>query len=285
MYKQILSLVFIQCLLFTAFTQQPTPQFEKINKAFLQPASNVVLIAAHRGAHLEAPENSMPAFRKAIELGIDIIELDVRCTKDGKLVLMHDRTVNRTTNGSGPVDSFTFEEIRKLRLKHNGQVTDEQIPTLEEALLLAKGKILVDLDIKTAACINAIMETVEKTNTANNCLFFLGAPQHVKAIKAKNPAFRTLLRTNRAAQVDSAFAMVKTEAVHIDPSHYTPAVVQTIKSNNARIWINALGEVDTKAAAGNPAAFEEVLGQGANIIQTDQPALLKAYLQKTKRYY
>lgn len=285
MYKLLLSLVFSQCWLFASFAQQATPQFEKINKAFLQPASNVVLIAAHRGAHLEAPENSMPAFRKAIELGIDIIELDVRCTKDGKLVLMHDRTVNRTTNGSGPVDSFTFDEIRKLRLKHNGQVTEEQIPTLEEALLLAKGKILVDLDIKTAACIDAIMETVEKTNTADNCLFFLGAPQHVKAIKAKNPAFRTLLRTNQAAQVDAAFAMVKTEAVHIDPSHYTAAVVQTIKSNNARIWINALGEVDAKAAAGNPAAFEEVLGKGANIIQTDQPALLKAYLQKTKRYY
>lgn len=285
MYKQILLLVFIQSLFFSAFAQQSTPQFEKINRAFLQPSSPVVLVAAHRGAHLEAPENSMAAFRKAIDLGIDIIELDVRCTKDGKLVLMHDKTVNRTTNGAGPVDSFTFDEIRKLRLKHNGKLTGEQIPTLEEALLLAKGKILVDLDIKTAACIDAIMETVEKTNTANNSLFFLGAPQYVKAIKAKNPAFRTLLRTHGASQVDAAFAMVTTEAVHIDPSHYTTAVVQTIRSNNARIWINALGEVDSKVAAGNVAAFEEVLGQGANIIQTDQPALLKAYLQKTKRYH
>lgn len=285
MYKQFLSLVFLQTLLFFSFAQQPAPQFEKINKAFLQASSPVVLVAAHRGAHLEAPENSMASFRKAIDLGIDIIELDVRCTKDGKLVLMHDKTVNRTTNGSGPVDSFTFDEIRKLRLKHNGKLTGEQIPTLEEALLLAKGKILVDLDIKTAACIDAIMETVEKTHTANNCLFFLGAPQYVKAIKAKNPAFRTLLRTHNAAQVDAAFAMVTTEAVHIDPSHYTAAVVQTIRSNNARIWINALGEVDSKVAAGNIAAFEEVLEQGANIIQTDQPALLKAYLQKTKRYH
>ncbi len=66
----------------------------------------------------------MPAFRKAIELGIDIIELDVRCTKDGKLVLMHDRTVDRTTNGRGPVDSFTFEEIRKLKLNFNGKITE-----------------------------------------------------------------------------------------------------------------------------------------------------------------
>ncbi len=286
MYKQVLPFVLFQFIMISlSFSQQVDPHFEKVNKAFMQPGSSVVLVAAHRGAHLEAPENSMPAFRTAIELGIDIIELDVRCTKDGKLVLMHDRTVDRTTNGRGPVDSFTFEEIRKLKLKFNGKITEEQIPTLEEALLLAKGKILVDLDIKTAACINAIMETVEKTQTADNCFFFLGAPQHVKAIKAKNSAFRTLLRTHRATQVDSALAMVKTEAVHIDPSHYTAAVVHTIKTHGGRIWINALGEVDEKVVAGNVAAFEEVLNLGANIIQTDQPAKLKAYLIKTNRYH
>ncbi|WP_315823721.1 glycerophosphodiester phosphodiesterase family protein [Paraflavitalea speifideaquila] len=146
----------------TGSGQEATDHFKKIQSAFLNTHSRVVLVAAHRGAHLEAPENSMAAFRKAIDLGIDIIELDVRCTKDGVLVCMHDKTVNRTTNGKGAVDSFTFEEIRQLRLKHNGQVTDEQIPTLEEALLLAKGKILVDLDIKAANCIEGIMATVEK---------------------------------------------------------------------------------------------------------------------------
>lgn len=286
MYKYLFSFLITQCMVFTvSIAQQASTRFETIQNAFRQPASPIVLLAAHRGAHLEAPENSMAAFRKAIDLGIDIIELDVRCTKDGQLVLMHDKTVNRTTNGSGPVDSFTFAEIRQLRLKHKGQVTAEQIPTLEEALLLAKGKILVDLDIKTAACIDAIIAAVEKTKTADNCFFFVGEPQHVKAVKEKNPAFMTLLRTHSAAQVESAFTKVKTEAVHIDPSHHQAAVVNTIKSNGARVWINALGEVDAKVAAGNTAAFEEVLKEGANIIQTDQPALLKAYLISTNRYH
>lgn len=284
MYKPLFSLLLLQLFMTSVFSQS-TPRFKQIEQAFLQPSSPVVLVAAHRGAHLEAPENSMAAFRKSIELGIDIIELDVLCTKDGVLVCMHDKTVNRTTNGTGPVEGFTFEEIRKLKLKHNDQLTNEQIPTLEEALLLAKGKILVDLDIKSANCIEKIMATVEKTGTANNCMFFLGEAAHVKMLKDKNPAFRALLRTHSAGEADAAFLVAKPEAIHIDPSHNQPAVIARIKQNGARVWNNALGEIDAKVVAGDTTAFEEVLQPGANIIQTDQPALLKAYLIKTKRYY
>jgi glycerophosphoryl diester phosphodiesterase len=286
MYNKVLSIgAGLLMLAATGFAQSTGSNFNKIKTAFLDANSQVVLVAAHRGAHLEAPENSIAAFQKAIDLGIDIIELDVRCTKDGVLVCMHDRTVNRTTNGKGPVDSFTFAEIRQLRLKHQGKLTDEQIPTLEEALMLAKGKILVDLDIKAANCIEVIMETVVKTKTSDNCFFFLGEPQHVQMLKGKNPAFQSLLRTNSAGEVDTALGMVKTEAVHIDPSHHTAAVVNKIKGHGARVWINALGEVDMRVAAGNTAAFEGVLKEGANIIQTDQPALLKAYLVSTHRYH
>ncbi len=265
--------------------QDATARFKKINQAFLNPQSNVVMVAAHRGAHLEAPENSLAAFSKAIELGIDIFELDVRRTKDGKLVLMHDKTVDRTTNGKGRVDSFTFEEIRNLRLKHNGQLTDEKVPTLEEALAVAKGKILVDLDIKADEAIDQIVETVKSTHAQNNCFFLAYEPEQVRQLQAADPSFRFLMRTENATMVDTLMPKMKVQAVHIDPSHYTEHVVNTIKTNHARIWINALGDVDKKALETNASAYEEVLKYGANIIQTDQPALLKAYLIKTKRYY
>lgn len=227
----------------------------------------------------------MAAFRECIEMGIDIIELDVRCTKDGVLVLMHDRTVNRTTNGTGAVDSMTFNEIRKLRLKHKGNLTSEQVPTLEEALNLARGKILVDLDIKTADCTQTIMETVTKTNTVGLAFFFVPRAENAKFLKDKNPAFITLVRTRRESQIDSVYSVVKTEAVHIDPSHNTLTAVNKIKDNGGRVWINALGNVDRKAAAGNLAAFDEVLNNGANIIQTDQPALLMKYLKSKNLYH
>lgn len=286
MLKKRATLLFMQIALATvALAQAPTAHFKQITKAFDDTHSKTVLIAAHRGAHLEVPENSLPAFRKAIELGIDIIELDVRCTKDGVLVLVHDKTVNRTTNGTGDVDSFTFEEIRKLRLKHNGQLTNEQIPTLEEALKIAKGKILVDLDIKGEACLPAIMETIAQTKTENNVFFFVYEPLYAKIVKDKNPAFRTLVRTHRESQIDTVFNLVKAEAIHIDITHNTASAINKIKAKGARAWINALGDIDKRVVAGDTNAFGELLTNGANIIQTDQPALLKAWLISQKRYY
>ncbi len=286
MYRNILSMIGCQlALCLTLAAQSPDQHFQQITKAFRDPNSKTIMIAAHRGAHLEDPENSLTAFRKAIQLGIDFIELDVRCTKDGVLVLMHDRTVDRTTNGTGPVDQFTFEEIRKLRLKHNGKVTEEIVPTLEEALTLAKGKIMVDLDIKVATCVQTIMETVQRTKTENQCLFFVAQIEHVQFVKNNNPAFMVLMRTGSAGQVDGVFAAVKPEAIHIDPSHNTSATTGTIKSNGARAWINALGDVDREVVGGNVGALEKLLSNGANIIQTDQPALLKAYLVSKNLYY
>ncbi|QEC42441.1 glycerophosphodiester phosphodiesterase family protein [Pseudobacter ginsenosidimutans] len=285
MRKILSSFSFFILLAVAAVAQQPTARFREIQESFRNTNNSIVMIAAHRGAHLEDPENSLAAFRKSIEMGIDIIELDVRCTKDGVLICMHDKTVDRTTNGKGNVKDLTFGEIRKLKLKHNNQLTEEIVPTLEEALSLTKGKIMVDLDIKSAGCIDAIMDMVNKTNTADQCLFFVGEAEHAKMIKAKNPAFITLLRTNSAQEVTDAFKVVKSEAIHIDDSHNNKEVIKGIKANGARVWHNALGDVDNAVKAGNTAAFERALNTGANIIQTDYPALLKQFLTEKKMYY
>jgi len=98
---------------------------------------------AHRGYPLKYPENTMLGFRKALELGFSHLELDVQLTKDGVPAVIHDATVDRTTNGTGAINSFTLEEIRKLDA---GQ--GEVVPTLEEALLFAKDRMIVDIELK-----------------------------------------------------------------------------------------------------------------------------------------
>jgi len=103
----------------------------------------MVQIIGHRGARGLEPENTMRSFRKALELGVDYIECDVHMTKDGHIVLMHDHTVDRTTNASGPVNSFTFDEIRKLDAGEG-----EIIPTLGELLDLARGKVKLHIELK-----------------------------------------------------------------------------------------------------------------------------------------
>ena len=114
-------------------------------------------VIAHRGGAGLRPENTMPAFRHAVALGVDVLEMDVRSTSDGVLVLMHDRTVDRTTNGTGPVDSFTFEQLRKLDAGHRWSPDGNRtfpfrgqgitVPTLEE-VFAAFPLVRMNIEIK-----------------------------------------------------------------------------------------------------------------------------------------
>src|ERR1700731_366186 len=97
------------------------------------PERHVVAIS-HRGEHLHHPENTLPAFEEAIRVGADFIEVDVRTTSDGKLVLSHDDTVDRCTNGAGPVSKMTFDEIEKLDagIKMSPEFKGTRVPTFDE---------------------------------------------------------------------------------------------------------------------------------------------------------
>jgi glycerophosphoryl diester phosphodiesterase len=104
-----------------------------------------MLKIGHRGAAGHAPENTLAAIRKGIALGVDFVEIDVRCTADGALVVLHDSTVNRTTNGKGPIDRLSLRDVKTLDAG-NG----ESIPTLEEALRVLVGRtgLMVELKVK-----------------------------------------------------------------------------------------------------------------------------------------
>src|SRR5690242_20665830 len=98
------------------------------------------LAIAHRGHSIAYPENTLEAYRKAIELGVDMIECDVNITSDGKLVMIHDRTLDRTTNGSGRVSAVTWEEIGRLDAsgKFSAEFSGVRVPSTEETLLFFK---------------------------------------------------------------------------------------------------------------------------------------------------
>lgn len=107
---------------------------------------------AHRGFSGCYPENTMLAFEKAIEVGADGIELDVQLTKDGEVVIIHDETIDRTTDGKGEVSSYTYEELQKFdaSFKFRGQMGFNKIPTLREYFELVKNTNLVtNIELKT----------------------------------------------------------------------------------------------------------------------------------------
>lgn len=101
--------------------------------------SRPVTVTAHRGGANLAPENTLTAFKAGIEAGADMIELDIHMTKDGHILVCHDETVDRTTNGKGRINEMTLAEIKKLKVKtHEGKVINEHLPTLAEVFSLVK---------------------------------------------------------------------------------------------------------------------------------------------------
>lgn len=217
--------------LFLSF-QAETPAQGKIHKIlekFHDANSEHAMVAAQRAAHKNHPENSISAIKYAIELGVDIVELDVKTTRDGIPVIMHDGTVDRTTNGSGKPEDFTLAELKELRLKMpDGTISSETIPKFEEALKVIHENIMLDIDLKTND-VRPIFDSVY-----NILLEILYMEEHSMIMP----------RAYSYEIADSALHLFSPQVVHIDPSFYTREVTKLIANGDSRIWINALGIPD-----------------------------------------
>lgn len=113
-------------------------------------AQRTYALIGHRGAAAEAPENTLASIRRAIELGVDRVEIDVHMTKDGRIAVLHDRTLNRTTSGKGEVRDHTMEEIQQLDAGSwfASSFAGEKVPTLEEVIEVIDGKCMLMIEVK-----------------------------------------------------------------------------------------------------------------------------------------
>ncbi len=270
-------IIFILC----SSVSQGQQNVHAIRRSFLDPNSSVVLVAAHRASHQQYPENSLDAISDAIRIGVDIIEIDVKVSKDGIPFLMHDHTLDRTTTGKGEAEAFTWEELQRLFIKDKGKQTTYKIPSLEEALALADSKIMVDLDLKTDR-VEEVIKIVKKTDTQEFVFFFDSNYELLSRIITNDKSLMIMPRAYSLTQVDSIFTRFDPPVVHIDFSFYTTACEKRIQQHGARVWINALGECDDGFRKGHTKrSLKKLLMNGANIIQTDEPELLLRALEKS----
>ena len=133
------------CVVVSAFADAaPASRTEAIRAKLMSKDRNYVFVAMHRGDWRNFPENSKGAILSSIRLGADIVELDVQMTKDGRFILNHDPTLNRTTTGKGKVGDLTLAEIKQFKMRDaKGKPTDYDVLTLEEALELTRGRDFV----------------------------------------------------------------------------------------------------------------------------------------------
>lgn len=286
----VLLLAFVQ----TGFAQSSNA--DAILRTLHDPKDKNVVVAAHRGDWRNFPENSLPGIESAINMGVNIVEIDLAMTSDSVLVLMHDRSVNRTTNGQGAVITYTLDSLQKLNLKNqNGEITEYTVPTLEEVMLLCKDKAIVNVD-KGFQYYDMVQNILKKTGTTRQVLIKSGLPaDKIKGILSQYPGEQMMympiidFRFDRAeTTLEGYLKNNPTIAYEVVFKEYTPEMKEVFKKilkSGSRIWVNTMwnslcGMNDDMALEDPDAVYGKFLKEGATIFQTDRPELMINYLRE-----
>jgi glycerophosphoryl diester phosphodiesterase len=224
-----------------------------------------VAVIAHRGEHLHHPENTLPAYQAAIDAGADFIEVDVRTTSDGKLVMMHDATVDSQTNGKGAVKDMTFAQIRAL------DVHGAKVPTFDEVLELARGKIGIYVDSKQVSAADMI-SAVERYGMQDRIVVY-GGYQYLRDVAALRPKIKIMPESVSAAYCRKLIDEFHPKAIAFDARDFTDEIIALAKNAGADVYVDRFGDADT------PAIWQDAVNRGATGIQTNKPAELVGYLR------
>ena len=267
----LLPLVFASNLLLAGAKPEVFPQA----KPFLRRGHHFI-VCAHRGDHNIAPENSIDAYLRAAKEGADYGEADLRMTKDGVMVLMHDDTVDRTTDGHGRVQDLTFEQIRALHFK-NPSVPDQKVPTFEELLDAVRGKMGIYMDIK-AVHPKDVLPLLKKHRMEKQVIAYLYGPAH-RAEWIKDAPEIPIISDNNMKSVDQIEAEWKPTPFAITDGGFRGYTLEFVQK------FHTMGVVvvpDIQGRDENEAKWQPMLDMGVDGLQTDHPAELIAFLKSKK---
>ena len=289
-----LNLIPVALLLCSVTACNEIPRSEQIRQELLNPTSKQVLVVSHRADWRNYPENSMEAINSAIEMGVDILEIDIQCTADSQLILMHDSKIDRTTTGKGRVSEMTLDSIQQFKLKNGVNIrTRYHIPTLREVLLACKGKVLINLD-KADRYFDLVVPLLIETGTTRQIIMKGRRPAHeVDSLYGKyldELIYMPIVNMDKAENIDilkghipanrCAFELTYRE----DPIYMMQA--NELLNGKSRIWVNCLwdtlcgGHEDDQALLDPEAHYGYLINTlGASIIQTDRPEFLISYLK------
>ncbi|MCC6983844.1 MAG: glycerophosphodiester phosphodiesterase family protein [Bauldia sp.] len=245
-----------------------------------------VVLVAHRGLSAGYPENTLAAFNNVIGQGVKVIEIDLRGTKDGEIVILHDDTVDRTTNGTGNVGDLTLAEIRALDAgyKTGPEFAGQLVPTFAEVLDLAtSSSIMLLLDIKLSPTLDRemVVRMVEDHDAALNVIAGVRSLDDLRLFRSYNPNIRTLGLIPEIADIE-AFAQGGVDMIRLWPEWINGAelpaecngvptcLVERVHALNKPVW-STTGELGR-------AELIELIRLGVNGMLTDLPDVLDTLL-------
>lgn len=259
--------------------------FEVIGNTFVASAqtteltSKLPLISAHRGASRIAPENTIAAFLSAIKLGADFIEIDVRTTSDGAQVIMHDRSLKRTTGLDASVNKTTLSIVKSLSAgeRSDAQYKKEQVPTLEDVCELVRNenkdrdhKIKLYVDCK-AINTGEVILILNKYSLLDSSVFY-GDIRVLKEIRKFSEKARLMPSYPGKDKTAKVIRMLKPYAFDIPYDELSEEVVRFCHSKNIKVFSDLLGQHDI------PASYKKAVSLNVDLIQTDDvPQLLQVY--------
>lgn len=233
-----------------------------------------VQISAHRGNTGWAPENTLSTYKNALKLRVNFIEIDVRTSADGQLVILHDGTLNRTTTGAGPVKNIAFSELKKLSAGKGFEGFEkEKIPSLEEVCKLVSQwnkwhskKTFIYVDCKEVTP-KPLVEILKKYDLAFKSCFY-GNDSFLFSLKQEFPQARLLSSLRKKEEIATKISSLQPHAFDANYITLTPEMVQEAHSKGVQVFTDLLGSLDKVENYQNAAKM------GVDLIQTDKPALV-----------
>ncbi len=267
---KILPFTLILSVLFLKDGHQPNP---------VPPLKHKFIIVCHRGDHTVFPENTLKGYEMAINDGADYVEIDLRTTKDAKLVSMHDGTVNRMTDGKGNVRDLTLAEIENLKVKPRTKedTATYKVPTFEEILKLCKDRIYIYIDFKEASA-SQTLETLKKFGMEKQVLVYINQPSQVTDWRKTYPQMPLMF--SLPDNVKDTVAMKKVidqyqvDVLDGDYSDYTPEMVKYGQNLGITVW------PDAQSGNENTQVWDKVIALGFKGMQTDHPLEAIKYLKE-----
>jgi glycerophosphoryl diester phosphodiesterase len=240
----------------------------------------VPLVTSHAACKGHAPENTLAGIERALALGADAIEIDVHCTADGVPVLLHDDTVDRTTDGSGDVCEMTFEQIRALNAgarQFTPRFAGAQIPSLAEVLGLTTGRVLLQIEVKQPAIERHVAEAVRAAGAVEWCEVHSFLPRVVSAVRAEEPrmAAALLVAPGRVADWEKLYGFalsLNAQGISVHYSEVTEGVVRRAQRRGLTFMCWTVDEAPDIA---------RMAGAGVDSICSDFPDLVRRTLDES----
>jgi glycerophosphoryl diester phosphodiesterase len=277
---------------------------DKIVAALHDASTRYVVVVAHRGDWRNYPENSIPAIESVIRMGVDVMELDVKMTRDSVLVLSHDWTLNRTTTGSGNISDYTYEQLLAFDLKrgHGIAIPGLKIPTLRQALEVCKDRIVVNVD-QGFDYYDQVLAITEDLGMTDQVLIKNGQPldkvQQRMSRHAHKMMYMPVVSVTGGSDMSTFNSyLANPEAVPIAFELCFDTLDDNVKNTarrvldaGSKVWVNTIwgslcGDHDDDRAYDSldpDKIYGPILDLGTSIIQTDRPEFLIKYLEKKGR--